>query len=144
MMNGKKKRKPLLGGAVILTLLLCCGCSNKVPLTGQVTFADDGSPLTQGIVCFASPGFLARGYLDTEGMYRVSSTGSNDGLPKGKYKVYLVGAELVTTDGGGNSFYTPLVDSRYDNADTTDIEFEVDGRTRQFDFTVERASTRRR
>ena len=130
--------KCLLGIAAILALLLCCGCGNKVPLTGKVTFADDGSPLTKGTVCFVSGAFLARGYLKEDGTYQISSTGRNDGLPPGTYKVYLVGAELVTSDGGGNSTYTPLVDRRYDNPETSGLECEVDSKTRRFDFTVER------
>lgn len=118
-------------------LLLICGCSGKVPLTGKVTFADDDSPLTTGMVCFAQGSFLARGNLNSDGTYQVSSTGTNDGLPKGKYKVYLVGAELVRSS-GGNSTYTPLVDRKYESAATTDIECDVDGSTKQFDFKVER------
>jgi len=141
--NTQKRRfvflERLIGIAVILALLSCCGCSNKVPLTGKVTFSDDNSPLTQGIVCFSTGQFVARGPLSKDGSYQISSTGQNDGLPKGKYKVYLVGAELVSSDGSGNSTYTPLIDSRYDNPDTSDIECEVDKKTRRFDFTVERA-----
>ena len=134
----------LLGIAVVLVLLLCCGCSNRVLLTGKVTFEDDGGPLTNGIVCFVQNEFLARGHLDSEGTYRMSSTGTNDGLPKGTYKVYLVGAELVSVDSGGNSTYTPLVHNRYESADTSGLEFEVDGKTRRFDFQVERAAPARR
>ena len=129
---------------MVLVLVVCCGCSGKLPLTGTVTFEDDGSPLTNGIVCFVQNGFLARGHLNSDGVYRVSSTGTNDGLPKGTYKVYLVGAELVSVDGGGNSAYTPLVHNRYESADTSGLEFEVDGKTRQFDFQVERATPARR
>jgi hypothetical protein len=113
-------------------------------LSGKVTFSDDGSPLPTGMVCFIKGTFLARGNLRPDGTYQVSSTGSNDGLPKGKYKVYLVGAELVQSDGNGNSFYTPLVDRRYDSVDTTDIEIEVDGSTRRFDFSVERVKGKTR
>ena len=127
-----------LTGVTVVAALLCCGCSNKVSLRGKVTFADDGSPLTRGTVCFVAGQFVARGHLNDDGTYRVSSTGRNDGLPKGKYKVFLIGAELVFADGSGNSTYTPLVDSRYDSPDTSDIEFEVDGSVRQFDFSVER------
>ena len=132
------------GIAAVLVLLLCCGCSNKVPLTGTVTFEHDSSPLTHGVVCFVKPGFLARGALDTDGTYKMSSTGINDGLPKGTYKVYLVGAELVSMDGGGNSTYSSLVHNRYESADTSGLEFEVDGKTRRFDFQVERAAPARR
>lgn len=120
-------------------LFFCSGCSDKLPMGGKVTFTDDGAPLEKGTVCFEKDGFLARGNLKLDGTYQVSSTGQNDGLPKGKYKVYLVGAELASTGKGGNIVYTPLVDKRYESADSTDIEFEVDGKTKRFDFKVDRA-----
>ena len=146
--NSRKQKFVFIGRfagiLVILVLLSCCGCSNKVPLTGKVTFSDDGTPLTTGLVCFASGQFVARGPLNKDGIYQVSSTSQNDGLPKGKYKVYLVGAELVSSDGNGNSTYTPLLNSRYENPDTSNIECDVDAKTRHFDFTVERAPKRQR
>ena len=125
--------------AVCGLLSLTIGCGSNVPLTGTVTFADDGNPLTAGIICFVDGHFLARGHLQSDGTYKISSTGRNDGLPKGMYKVYFVGAELITSEAGGNSIYTPLIHHRYSNPDTSGIEFEVDGKTRRFDFTVERA-----
>lgn len=124
---------------LLLPLFLCTGCgSNKVPLRGKVTFADDGTPLPHGIVCFETDGFLARGVLKPDGTYRISSTGRDDGLPPGKYKIYLVKAESMAEGKGGNFVYTPLVDKRYESAETTDLECEVDGSTRRFDFEVER------
>ncbi len=125
-------------------LLLCfatilfCGCSNKVPLGGKITFSDDSSPLTRGIVCFEKDGFLARGPVLEDGSYQISSTGNNDGLPPGKYKVYLLDASMKT-DGPNNTIIsTPLVDPAFENADSTHLEFEVDGKQRIFDFQVDR------
>lgn len=124
---------------LIFSSFCCSGCSDKMPLSGKVTFSDDGSPLDRGMVCFETDGFLARGSLKPDGTYQVSSTGRNDGLPKGKYKVCITGAELASSGKGGNIVYTPLVDKRYESAGSTDIEFEVDGKTKRFDFKVDRA-----
>ena len=134
--------KQLISITVILTLLFCCGCSDKVPLTGKVTFTDDGSSLTTGTVCFVTEGFIARGHLKSDGTYKISSTGKDDGLPPGTYKVYLVDAALLTEGKDGNFITTPLVDSQYENPNTSNIECKVDAKTRQFDFTVERAGKR--
>lgn len=125
--------------AISLLLILCCGCNDKLPLGGTITYSDDGSPLDKGTVCFEKADFLARGHLQSDGTYQISSTGKNDGLPKGKYKVCIVGAELSSEGAGGNTVYTPLIDQRYGSAETTDIEFDVDGKTRRFDFQVDRA-----
>ncbi|MGL4594114.1 MAG: hypothetical protein ACRCUY_05235 [Thermoguttaceae bacterium] len=123
----------------IVVILSMNGCSNKVPLKGKVTFSDDGTPLSYGIVCFVgSDGSLSRGHLNQDGTYVISSTGRNDGLPKGKYKVYLVSAEIVSSDKNGNSTYTPLIAPKYETVDTTDIECEVTSSLRNFDFKVER------
>jgi len=128
------------GITLLLALLICSGCSNKVPMAGMVTFEDDGSPLTRGTVCFVSEVYLARGHLQSDGTYRISSTGNNDGLPPGTYRIYVVDA-TVTDDAGVVT--TSLIHSRFESPETSGLEFEVDGKTRRFDFTVERAPARR-
>ncbi len=54
-------------------LLFSVGCSGKVPLGGKVTFSDDGSPGTRGVVFFMSPPLVAQGGINPDGTYRVGS-----------------------------------------------------------------------
>jgi len=114
---------------------------DKVPLRGKVTFKEDGSPLTRGQVCFATDTFSARGTLSADGTYRVTSVKANDGIPPGLYKVYIFGAEtpLDEPTGGMGAARTELLIARkYTNAETSEITVQVDGKTRQFDFQVEK------
>ncbi|HBT78016.1 MAG TPA: hypothetical protein DEB39_14085 [Planctomycetaceae bacterium] len=136
--------KRFIGMILILGAAIACGCSEKQQLHGTVTFADDGAPVPVGAVYFSTPTFEAVGAIKKDGTYIVSSTGHNDGIPKGEtYKVSVVGADIVenTTSAGGSaggSKRTPLVDPKYRNKDTSGLTFTADG-TRRFDLTLERA-----
>lgn len=126
--------------AFLVVMLSGCGGS-KVPLKGKVTFKEDGSPLTRGLVCFETATYRARGPLTADGTYRVSSEKTNDGIPPGLYKVYIFGAEAAI-DNPGNKMNAPravpLVAVKYTNADTSGITIEIDGKTKEFNFEVEK------
>ena len=140
--------------AVASLVLLCgiLGCSTNVPFGGRVTFSDDGSPLTEGIVCFETNTFLARGQLDKNGCYDLGTYGAKDGIPKGEYRVYItaamksVGADAVLSPGqeGYNPAYAalppsaPLLDKKYDTGQTSGLTATIDGTTKTFDFQVDR------
>jgi len=144
---------------LFVALLFVVGCSNKVPLSGTVTFSDDGAPLTRGVVFFQSDTLLAQGAIQPNGRYTVGTDRMTDGLPRGTYRIYLVDTEIVeiiqTATGqidpitGNNVDYrftderrTPVIDLRYNRADTSGLTFTVDGRTRTFDIQVERIGGR--
>ena len=78
---------------LVLACLLFSGCgSGNVPLTGTVTFSDDGSPLTVGTVSFEGSRVRASGALDAKGKYIVGTEKERDGIPPGTYKIALIGA----------------------------------------------------
>jgi flagellar hook assembly protein FlgD len=114
---------------------------DKVPLRGKVTFKEDNSPLTRGQVCFETDSYRARGTLMPDGTYQVSSVKANDGIPPGLYKVYVFGAENPIESPGGNmraARSKSLIATKYTNANTSGITVQVDGKTKQFDFQVEK------
>ncbi len=120
-------------------LLLACGCSGNVPLSGKVTFSDDGSPLTTGMVFFESDTAQARGQLDADGNYRLGSVESTDGLKPGTYRVYINGALIDNPNAQpGTAPPLPLLDLKYDAGNTSGITVDVDRSTRRYDFTVDR------
>lgn len=119
---------------LVLTCMMLSGCSDNVPLKGRVTFSDDGSPLTTGMVYLDTPTYQARGELDKNGYYVVGSLKKSDGLPAGQYRVYIVGAVEETPGGGVYSLIAPNMQS----GDTSGIVLDVDRKTRKFDFTVDR------
>ena len=102
---------------------------------------EDGTPLTRGLVCFETDTYRARGTLTADGTYRVSSEKANDGIPPGTYKVYIFGAEAPVEDSEGrmrDARAVPLVAVKYTNPDTSEITVEIDAKTKQFDFQVEK------
>ena len=110
-------------------------------LQGKVTFKEDGSPLNRGMVCFETETYRARGPLKPDGTYQVTSVKANDGIPPGSYKVYIFGAEGASEDTSGRmnaARSVSLVAAKYTNKDTSGISVEVDAKTKQFDFQVEK------
>ena len=131
-----------------LTLLSFCvlGCGNgQVGLSGKVTFSDDDSPLTVGMVCFSTDSFLARGAIQGDGTYTLGSASEKDGLPPGQYRVYVEGAVKEKEDGknqgGGMSLPTMVtaIDPKFSAGKTSGIVADVTASTKTFDFKVDRA-----
>lgn len=123
--------------------MLVIGCGKNQKLGGTVTYSDDGSPATTGTVCFVADSYYARGKLDDKGHYQLGTESVGNGIPKGDYKVYIANSQRVTGSksvSGGSSM--PIMEEtiapKYRAVGTTDITCTVDGRTRKFDFTVDR------
>lgn len=159
-------------GGIHLTKLRCCvmlillfgilGCGSNVKFGGRVTYSDDGSPLTTGMVCFESNTFLARGPLNQDGYYDLGSLALKDGIPKGEYRVYISGANAVedvevkqvpgqaeyvtrqTVSGAmAGQIFTPLIDRKYTDGKTSGIIVNIDGASKIFDFQVDRYQPKR-
>jgi hypothetical protein len=139
-----------------------------VKFGGRVTYSDDDSPLTSGTVCFQADGFFSRGEIDEKGNYSLGTVTNKDGVPKGIYQVFLTGTEKIESveivvispeiglaagqstgrdpvDGSmimGGRKITPRVALKYASPDTSEIQVEVDGKTKRYDFKVERFDPR--
>jgi hypothetical protein len=127
---------------IFFLVLILTGCSNRVKISGTVTY-DDGKPLTQGSVCFrAEDGTTYQGYLDKNGRYAPGEFRDGDGIPVGTYKVWISGSdesvELPSKNGSASRFKVIVnVDSQYTSPDTGKLNFDVKrGGTKTFDFTV--------
>jgi hypothetical protein len=129
------------GFLLLLVSLFVGGCgSGKVGLGGKVTFSDDGSPLTVGTVWFTTGNFSARGDLTDNGAYTIGSIAQADGLPPGKYQVYVSGAvKPEPNDKGGMPKMLPLIDEKFTSAKSSGLEVEVTSSLKNFDFKVDRA-----
>lgn len=74
-----------------VALTLCVGCSGNVKITGRVTY-ENGQPLTIGQVVFDNGFYIGKSDLDKNGEYSLHSMSRNDGIRKGQYKAFIVGA----------------------------------------------------
>jgi len=135
---------------IAFALLLCIavGCGKGyVRMGGTVTFADDNTPLTTGTVIFDQGSHHARGTLDEQGRYMLGFGSPGSGLPKGTYNVYVIDAMVedgtvltgVPPATSERTRYRNLIDAKYNSAATSGLTVVVDGTTRTFDFSVERA-----
>jgi hypothetical protein len=130
---------------LILVLGVITGCSGKQQLGGKVTFSDNDEPLAKGAVFFTTPTFVAQGDLKQDGTYTVGSTGLDDGIPPGEYKIYIMGADDVTyeasKDGRGpqREIRKSLIDPKYQSAENSGLKFTVDGSSYTYDIQVDRA-----
>ena len=141
-MSGKRISALLI--CLSLTLILA-GCSDKVKVKGKVTFPD-GSPLTVGTVNFTNEQVSARGSLNEQGEYVISSTGTRDGLKKGKYKVVITQAmgmkdstaklkKVAGTEVGGMGTPINLIDEKFVDPETSGLEVNVE-KAMTYDITV--------
>ena len=135
-----RKIFPLL---CVIILAVTIGCSQKQSLHGTITFSDDGSPVPTGAIFFTTPTFEAMGAIKKDGTYTVSSTGTNDGIPKGQtYAVTITADEVELTRNADGSVAgekrTRLIDPKYMNKDTSGLTFTADGKAKKFDIKVDR------
>ena len=141
---------------LLFALVIATGCSGKVPLSGTVTFSDNGDPVPLGVVYFVTPTFQAQGAIQEDGRYVVGSDKLSDGLPRGTYQVYIAGAAnievrqtrppgQVDPNTGENidrqfteEISISLIDLKYTDPETSGLTVTVD-RGQTFDIQVERA-----
>lgn len=116
---------------LVLALLACLGCGDKVRVHGTVSFPD-GKPLDTGMVCFQGNSIYARGTLDQKGHYRLSTLKPNDGIPPGNYRIYISGAAMLPPDPNYDPEKTSiekppidLIDQKYMTPHTSEITCEV-------------------
>ena len=128
---------------VVALVALGCGDANRVNVRGKVTFSDDGSPLTRGIVCLDNDKLMARGTLQPDGSYAIGVEKDGRGIPPGSYKVSILFAQEEISGGAPYSpRYNKLIDDKYASRHTSGIELVVDPSTTRFDITVDRPKTK--
>lgn len=134
-------------GTILLGIVLLTGCTDKQQLSGTITFSDDGTPIPMGTVFFQSENAISRAKIHPDGTYTVSSVSNKDGLPPGKYDVYLLGVdEPPIKDKMGHEIPSgiSLIDVKYRSASTSGLSFTVDGSAKKFDFAVDRVTKKKK
>jgi hypothetical protein len=128
---------------VVALVALGCGDPNRVNVRGKVTFSDDRSPLTRGIVCLDNDKIMARGTVQPDGSYAIGVEKDGRGIPPGSYKVSILFAQEEIPGGAPYSpRYNKLIDDKYASRHTSGIELVVDPSTTRFDITVDRPKTK--
>jgi hypothetical protein len=131
--------------ALMLTALLAgCGGDGIYPVEGQVVW-EDGKPATElknSIVSFNLPekGTGARGTIQADGSFRLTTKNPDDGALAGEYKVLIVETGRKALGGPDSSAIAPgFMDSRYSDPSTTDLKATVTSGVNKIKLTVKRA-----
>jgi hypothetical protein len=132
-----------LRGVFGLALLLGAGCGDSpVPVRGTVTL--DGTPVAGALVLFLPEGGTGRqasGQTGSDGSFQLTTSSSNDGALRGKYKVVVQYSEGPEAPPGGNVKDVMLglekaqkakrpppkyvIPERYSNPEKTELRQEV-------------------
>jgi len=142
-------KKILLVCVVLLVVAVGCG-KGFVKLGGQVTYSDTGEPLEKGTVALTDGKIQARGILGKDGKFVIGSHAAGDGLPPGEYTVYITDAAIVQglpeppAPGSPPPTYRsppkwiPLIHSKYNTPETSELTLTVTAKTKKFDIQVDR------
>lgn len=138
----QKTWRTLAGVSVAFCALAAiAGCGEKkFPIRGKVIFAD-GTPVPSGLVVLSpvdpASRVGARGYIQTDGSFELSTDKEGDGVLPGKFKVLVHGPNAGREDAPVRN---PQVHPKYLSFDTSGLDLEVKpGKNDDITFKVERA-----
>jgi hypothetical protein len=140
--------RPVVAIVVVLLLSTLIGCGRRhYPVRGKVTL-EDGTPLTKGMVVFESldekPPITARGDIQTDGTYQLSTDKPGDGVPAGKYRALVSPRDYDNIDGLEGPRRPPVFDLRYADFNTSGLQFEVNSSSNEYPIQVTRPARRSR
>ncbi len=133
--------KPLIFAITIVLLVGCNRGPRTYPVNGKVVF-EDGSPLKTGGVVFSellstdAAGINARGAIDPEGMFQLTTFKDNDGALPGKHR-FLVRADRDAEDYTKRGIIPrPVIAERFEDYDTAELEFTIEEGSNDFELVV--------
>jgi hypothetical protein len=130
--------RPVCSRVLILAAVLAAGCSGgrTVPVSGKVTLAD-GAPARGATVCFTDTAnsTSASGVCDDDGRFQLTTFARDDGAPPGTYRVTVHHpAPADSSQPQTASLFHP----RYENPDTSGLQFAVEKRSNQIDIVLDK------
>jgi hypothetical protein len=132
---------------LLLAALAGCGGDRINPVEGKIVW-EDGSPATElagSHVIFDLPEkqTSARGIVQEDGTFRLTTNKPDDGALAGDYKVLVVEANRKPLGGPDPTELAPgVVDSRYASPATSDLRTTVERGRNQITLIVKRAPRR--
>lgn len=130
--------------AALCPLVFLAGCGSGIyPVEGQVVWKD-GKPakeLQNGQVIFDLPDkqTSARGTIQADGSFTLTTKKPNDGALPGEYKVLIVEVGRKALGGPDGSAIAPgAMDTRYSDPSTSDLKATVKAGQNKITLTVDR------
>ena len=129
--------------ALLALSLIGCNSSGVYPVDGHVVWKKDGSPAKQlaGTLVFfeqTKKQLSARGQVQSDGSFRLTTHKENDGAPAGENIVLLVEIGRKPLGGPDGTQLAPgKIDSRYSTHSTTDLRATIKPGLNKIALTVE-------
>ncbi len=141
----EKRNNRLAAFALVVPLLAIVGCGKAMhPVRGQLVWSD-GTPareLAGGSVGFNSDSanLSARGEIQADGSFSLSSLKKDDGLPPGRYRVMIAPPEPVygLEASGATDQARELLSEKYQSYETSGLEAAVEAKENQLTLTLEK------
>lgn len=139
------KYKRILYVLCLAGLVLTLGCRKNTELYGRVSYPD-GTPLHKGTVYFQDEIKIAWGDIGTDGSFRLGMDKVGNGIPPGRYNVYVSGAidieEVPPPAKEGDPIIDPkktfLIDKRFMSPEHSGITCTVErGMKLPYNITVD-------
>jgi len=108
-----------LGTCFGVALLLCMSGCGDPQVTGIVKFSD-GTPLTGGMLVLQDGANQGIGEIRHDGTFTVFQHRPGDGLRRGTYRGYIIGAVIADDYGRSTSF----IPDRYTDMETSGIVYD--------------------
>ena len=123
----------------LIILAALSGCSSKHAVSGKVVF-DDGTPFVNtGMVIFEKTedgvSVMARGDIQTDGTFKLSTSKPGDGVPAGIYRVCVAPRSDIVARSPGQPT-GPDFDPKYCQFDTSTLTFEVKSGSNVYEIKV--------
>lgn len=123
-------------------LVMAAGCGPSLyKVEGKVTL-EDGQPMPSGMVSFEMQEgkklVMARGNIELDGSYRLSTYKPGDGALPGKYRVLVAPAAEFSGDPPEGTPPRVDIDARFKSFDTSGLTFEVKPEKNVFPIKVAR------
>jgi hypothetical protein len=141
-LRSARRRGPLLAWAWALAALAAAGCGGKgpYPVRGKLVYEDTGQPVKElsGFdVTFTSEklGVSARGTINEDGEFQLTTRKDNDGAPPGEYVVILTQPHRKPER---PYIGDPVVDLAYEDPEKSDLKAEVKAEPNDFTFKLRR------
>lgn len=138
-------RRRWLARTVVLVVLVgvagCGGRNTPHPVQGKVVFPD-GTPMKAGMVVFEpveaqNPPVSARGHIQPDGSFHLSTFQPGDGAIEGRHRVLVTPPTKTLpwqSKSEGEGPAPPIIDPRFRSFDSSRLEFTVT--PGQNDFTI--------
>jgi hypothetical protein len=125
--------------ALVAVSVVTVGCRGDqlatYPVSGSVDITGVGD-LKSGEVIFTNETITAKGQIQPDGTFKLTTYKENDGAPAGKYQAFILGAAKSKATASDPYAIEYLIDPSFTDRKTSGLEFTVEEGPNEFTIAV--------